>query len=117
MKVRRVSLLRSYAECPACGGRAPRCGVGHRWLRDAGVSCASLLDVVYSKHRCACGETFKLPIEHIADEGCNFTNRVKETVRALTKDGLDVEDARNVVNANCHVNVPAETARRWTDPR
>jgi len=115
VKVRQINLSRKNVECPRCGSESKRHSLGHRWLRDVGIHEPVILEVIYSKHYCVkCERHFNLPMEHLAQERLNFTNRVQRTaVDLVAKQGFTLQRANEFMKMKYHVHVPATTIHDW----
>lgn len=115
VKVRTINLSRKTATCPRCGTMSKRHSIGHRKLREVGISCATVLEVTYSKHYCPeCRKHFSLPMDHLAQPASRFTNRVRRTaIDLITKESLTLEKAAGIMAEKYHVRVPPTTLHDW----
>ncbi len=114
-KVRKINLSRKSATCPRCGTVSKRHSVGHRRLREVGISSPTVLEVTYSKHYCVnCRKHFSLPMDHLALPSGRFTNRVRRTaVDLVVKHDLTLEKATMRMRQKYHVHVPPTTLHDW----
>jgi len=115
VKIRQINLSRKICDCPVCSTPSKRHSLGHRWLREIGLSAPVVLEVTYSKHYCAkCQKHFNLPMDHLALPGSNFTNRVHRTaIDLVVKQCLTLERAKEAMLAKYHVLVPPTTIHDW----
>ena len=115
VKIRAINLSRKIVECPRCNTDSKRHSLGHRWLRDIGLSAPVILEVTYSKHYCPkCERHFNLPMEHLAQPGSNFTNRVHRTaIDLVAKQDYTLEKATEFMERKYQVHVPATTIHDW----
>ncbi|MDR0868704.1 MAG: hypothetical protein LBP75_09595 [Planctomycetota bacterium] len=115
IKVRKINLSRKTAVCPRCGAVGKRHSIGHRRLREVGISSPTILEVIYSKHFCStCRRHFSLPMDHLALPSGRFTNRVRRTaVDLVNKQDLTLEKATFQMRQKYHVHVPPTTLHDW----
>ena len=115
IKIRNINLSRKTVECPECNTISKRNTLGHRWLREIGLSHPVVLEVTYSKHRCPkCERIFNLPMDHLAMPRSNFTNRVHRVATDLVRmQGYTLEKAKEYMQLKYHVCVPATTIHDW----
>jgi len=114
-KVREINLSRKTAPCPRCNTISKRHSVGHRRLREVGLSYPTTLEVTYSKHYCVnCRKHFSLPMDHLARPSGRFTNRVRRTsISLVTKQEITFEKATQTMWSKYHVRIPPTTLHDW----
>ncbi len=114
-KIRKINLSRKTAPCPRCSAISKRHSIGHRRLREVGISGPTVLEVTYSKHYCVnCRKHFSLPMDHLAQPSGRFTNRVRRTaVDLVVKQSLTLEKATQRMRQKYHVHVPPTTLHDW----
>jgi transposase len=115
VRIKQINLSRKVAPCPTCGADSRRHQMGHRWLRDLGLSGPVVIEVAYSKHRCAkCEKMFNLPMEHLAKKGSNFTVRLQRTaIDLVVKQNMTLNAAQEEMRRKYHAVVPATTIHDW----
>jgi len=115
VKIRKINLSRKVAYCVKCGTLSKRHSLGHRRLREVGVTGPTILYITYSKHYCLkCRKHFSLPMEHIALPSGRFTNRVRRTAVALVlKEAMTLEKATLRMRQKYHVHIPPTTLHDW----
>lgn len=114
-RIRKIDLSRKVTRCPHCGTDSKRHSVGHRRLREIGLSAPTILAVTYSKHFCTtCRKHFSLPMEHLALPSARFTNRVRRTaVELVSRGDLTLEKATRMMWEKYLVMVPPTTIHDW----
>jgi transposase len=92
-----------------------RHSIGHRRLREVGISGPTVLEVTYSKHYCeTCRKHFSLPMSHLAQPSGRFTNRVRRTaVDLVIKQAMTLEKATQRMRQKYYVHVPPTTLHDW----
>ncbi|MCX7934632.1 MAG: hypothetical protein N3A66_05160 [Planctomycetota bacterium] len=115
VKIRKINLSRKVAPCVKCGTLSKRHSLGQRRLREVGVAGPTILHITYSKHYCpVCERHFNLPMEHLAQPGSNFTNRVHRlAVELVTRHNFTLEKAKEILKQKYHVHVPVTTIHEW----
>jgi transposase len=113
--LRAVNLSRKVVECPVCGTVSKRHSLGHRWLRDIGLTQPSILEITYSKHYCTkCERHFNIPMEQLAHKESHYTHRIhRAAVDLITKQNLTFEAAQSFMERKYHVRVPTSTMSDW----
>lgn len=119
-EVKKIDLSRKESECPVC--HLPGCkrhSVGFRRLYEIGFTQPVLLEVTYSKHYCGyCDKHFNLPMNHLADPGSSYTNRVKQTsVYMVQNEGMTLEDAIKSMLLKYSVDIPPSTLHDWLEAK
>lgn len=115
VKVRKINLGRMNYPCQRCGTISKRHSIGKRRLREVGITAPAVLEVTYSKHYCvSCRKHFSLPMEHLAQPGGRFTNRVRRTaVDLVIKQSMTLDKATQRMRQKYFVHVPPTTLHDW----
>lgn len=114
-RIEKRSRVYTTRRCPACGTSASKRSTGSRQLRELGVDRPVVLEIHYSKHRCAqCKRYFNAPMDDLAEPGCLYTRRVQTIALAkVLVDGLPLETVQEQMLREFYVHVPPPTLHRW----
>ena len=114
-KVRRLRRAPRKWPCPSCGTLGKRFGFRQREAVDAALGCCAVLRVTVGlyKAQCRCQRMFE-SFHPELPKGWRFSRTVRDlVVRAVVRDKLTVDDARQRLREDFLVEVSEGCAHDW----